>query len=346
MAIVVRHINTASRPLVEGTVLHAAVEATISRTPTMLVVRVPRLPADEGQHLTEMLSAAHVGDYPFVLLAEAGQHLVHVGSRRLVDNRLPHVAPDHAAAVRGHGSRVDLSFSPAQRWVMRALLLAPLAGRGWWPGPPGPWRSAQDVARAGSMSLATATRTVNALITRGWVAKARRGITVIDPEGMLRACADHARLQRYSGCPVTVAYGGPDDRTPRALVIWFREALQKDSHHIDGGAMAVALTGWHALAEHRMAISSGLSSKRPQVALVGELSAILALCHLVPATPAQADMDLFPDQEARDVPAGPKQGLVDPVQAMLCVAADPENGAEQVAEVIGQIADASRSAQI
>lgn len=331
----VRNVLTSSQPLLEGTVLQGAVEAKIANRPTVLVVRVRHIPADGGTHLVAMMEAAQVSHVPVILLAEEGRHLVVVGTLAVIDDpadRLKHPAGPRQRPV----ARADLSFSPAQRWIMRALLQSPLAGCGWWSGPTGPWQTAQDLAQAGGLSLATTTRCVNALMARGWLEKARTGFQVLDAEGLLRTCADHARLHPQVAMPLRVAYGGPGEPTPQAMLAWMREQIGAATGQRDTADASVALTGWQALGAHGMAIISGLDTKPLQIALSGDYRSVMDTCHLVSATPATAQLLLYPDLGALDVPPAPAQA-VDPVQAMLCVAADLAHGPEQVAEVIHRL---------
>ena len=330
-------IANGSKSLVEGLGVRAAAEDLVEHTRSFLVIGVPKIPKDSGNYLAKLLFGIGAADFPVLLFGDDGVHafIRHGDVRRLSGLKVP----ESFYEVKSP----SISYSPAQRWLASALLQASLQGKGWWPEWVPRWESAVKLARAGSISLATATRGLNAFENEGWISRDRDGFHLVDPVAMMVSFADHARLGRQQGHLFKIAYGGPRDEGSGAILRWFfhrGEALDP----LGGLIPSYGVTGWHALQQLGLGISTGIDDRTVQISVAKIQDGFARNFNLVPVAD-DPDIEIFETGFLPTVVSRNPWPCVDPFHAMLPICGDRRNGAQQIDAVMRALQNANQESE-
>jgi hypothetical protein len=240
--------------------------------------------------------------------------------------------------------RMALTWTAAQRWIVRALTLSDL-GEPWWPAAcanPSERRdegwTARDLARVSGMHIATVARTLSGLVARGWATTAKPG-PFATPAGRVYRPADRMDLvQAYMAAARSAAdyrlryiptYGGPTDTTGDAIWAWASEAAAT----MGPAATRMRRSGWDALTVHGLAISAE-RVRRPTLAMGRNHHDLTGRLHVMPADDASAVVLVSTDGDA-DIGPGDLT-IDDPLGAWWHVARDP-HGSQQADELLGHI---------
>ncbi len=296
----------------------------------LLVVLVPRLP-DLRDAVGQLARETAWQDAAWAVISTAGgYHIAIPGLPR------PLSAADRArpGAAKSEIRAVD----PVQRDVTAAILGLLLLRRVDW----SRLRrrpecllieTPQELANSLGVGRSALYAALSELEDRGWIASRHGRLPeLVNLPGLVTRFLDHAKHRRRTQRVVAPLYAAWTAR--EQVENWLRQQA------INGAGEGWAVTGWQACQQHELSALSSVESKPIEIVAVGEIDGLLRRLGLqempMPttstllvssaATPLATFLGV--DREAK---AG--YAVVDPWQAALAVASDPQRGIEQATAI-------------
>lgn len=205
--------------------------------PRALAVVLPQLSRAMAEHLAAF-GEAHLPGTSLFLLSRRGGTLL-----RIPPWGINEIHPDRAAR-RGRQAASGLSrsftYSDSYQWQLKILLLADCPEH-WWQGPRGPLATATELADAAGVALSTTSRFLKAIEDLGWLSfdEQQQRLQLRNPEAVMTAWLDHAKLDPPRAIPVRSAMETGDLTEPEGLLAWCQRQKATDT--------PVAITGWPGL---------------------------------------------------------------------------------------------------
>ncbi len=296
----------------------------------LLVVLVPRLP-DLGGAVGQLAGEAAWQEAAWaVVSAGGGYHLAIPGLPR------PLSAPDRLRSKVP--KQVVRAIDPVQRDLTAAILTLLMLRRVDW----SRLRrrpacllieTPQELAAKLGIGRSVLYAALSDLEERGWIVPQHGRLPeLVDLPGLATRFLDHAKHRRRVQRAVAPLYATWTSR--EQVVDWLRQQTMQGEGH------GWAVTGWQACQQHGLGVLTNLASKPVEIVVNGAIDAVLRRLGLQ-ETPTStsttvlvsgADMPqatfLGVDQETKT-----RYGVVDPWQAALAVACDPQRGIEQATAI-------------
>lgn len=351
LPLTVRSLGATSRVMVESAIVHAAaVEAHARTTGTQhrqgICLLLEKVSATTPDEVCGLLSGAKLPVIDILLVARHGRSWMHLPTFGMAGQWIDR--SDTLARAENPEPVVRNVFTPANLWIFKAILYSGMkSGQSWWRHwKPDGWTSASELAKVGSLSVATVTRGLQSMAQRGWIAWHRgEPIRCLLRESAMASWIEHARVMSMhrERLGVAPAFDATDQPGSRHAIEWI--AAQRKG--VTGSARW-AITGWHAADHHGMRIVSSIDNKLVTLVTDGSLRAWCDQWKLVPTHPRDAlfiiehDSDehlqetALGDQREQEGRNQHTHGLrwVDPLQSAIDVARDPLQGQAQAEAII------------
>lgn len=292
----------------------------------LLVVLVPRLP-DIGDAIGQISREPAWQDAAWAVISTSGgYHVAIPGLPR------PLSSPDQTRSIAA--KPVTGGVDPMQRDLPAAILSLLLLRRVDWTRlrrrpecllieTPLELASKLGIGRSALYAV------LNELEDRGWILPRHGRLPdLVDLPGLVTRFLDHAKHRRRTQRAVAPLYAAWTTRDQ--VMDWLRQQA------VQGAGQGWAVTGWQACQQHGLSALTNLASKPVEIVIAGEIDDLLSRLSLqeMPAptastllissaaTPQATFLGVGQDAKSR-------YAVVDPWQAALAVASDPQRGIEQ-----------------
>lgn len=303
----------------------------------LLVIVTPRLPIRSNvlQHLHHLVQEPAWRSSAWVVVSERGGAWIALPESTDVQ-RLDDVADDHPS--KSSGIEADPLRSDVAMATLSYLLLNKVQNSRWRH-PLAGADSTAVMARYIGASVPAVYAAISALEARHWVATPRGRLPeVIDVPGVVHWCLDHAkhrRTQRIAVRPMITAW------TRQSHVEHWVNSLPEEAianSNDRGTSRNEAVTGWAACRLHGLSVLVDPKSKPLELTLRVPVRVFVEMHGLVQAPDATTETLILSEAQG---PLATFTGVtilhgvpvVDPWQAALHVASDPQRGIEQATAI-------------
>ncbi len=301
-------------------------------TEELLLLVVPHLP-DLGPAIDQLSIEPAWQDAAWGVVSErGGYHLAVPGLPR------PLSAPDRTSP--GPAKSPLRNRDPVQRDLPAAILGLLLLRRADWSRVRIKPRcvhieTLQELAKSLGAGRSALYGALGELEDLGWViSRHGRMPELSDPPGLLTRFLDHAKHYRPSRVAVRPLYEAWASR--KQVVSWLHDRADQPSE----APTEWAVTGWEACRRHDMSVLTNLDSKPVEVVITCDVEALMQRLHLQEASAPTPETLVLTRTSTPRAPllGAEREGtsgvvLVDPWQAALAVAGDPQRGIEQATAI-------------
>jgi hypothetical protein len=296
----------------------------------LLVMLVPRLP-DIGDAVGQLAHEPAWHDAAWAVIStHGGYHVAIPGLPR------PLSSPDRTRPSAA--TQLTLGVDPVQRDLPAAilsLLLLRRVNRTRWRRPPACLliETPQVLASALGVGRSALYAALNDLEDRGWILPRHGRLPdLVDLPGLVNRFLDYAKHRRRRQRAVVPLYAAWTTRDH--VMDWLRQQA------VPGAGPSWAVTGWQACQQHGLSVLTNLASKPVEIVVAGEMDNLLRRLSLQEVSAPTASTLLLSRAATPlatvlglDQDAASGYAVVDPWQAALAVASDPQRGIEQATAI-------------